>query len=129
MVRIRRELNRVSLGTDAERRALAYLKHRGLTAVATNFHTRRGEIDLVMRDGNCLVFVEVRYRRPSSPVDAAYTVDQHKRRKLARAASEFLARHSEFAHSPCRFDIIGIDRDDLGREHFSWLSDAFRPDA
>lgn len=125
MVRIRRR----QLGNAAERRARAYLKRRGLRFVAKNFHTRRGELDLVMRDGDCVVFVEVRFRRASSPVDAAFTVDAHKQLKLAQAATMFLARHGEFRHSPCRFDVVGIDRDDRGREHIHWLRDAFRPEA
>ncbi len=125
MVRFRRR----QLGHNAERQARTFLKRRGLTAVASNFHTRRGELDLVMRDGDCLVFVEVRFRRASSPVDAALTVDARKQQKLAQAATIFLARHGEFRHSPCRFDVVGIDRDDRGQERIHWLCDAFRPDA
>ncbi len=125
MVRFRRR----QLGHNAERQARTFLKRRGLTTVASNFHTRRGELDLVMRDGDCLVFVEVRFRRASSPVDAAFTVDARKQRKLAQAATVFLARHGEFRHSPCRFDVVGIDRDACGRERIHWVCDAFRPDA
>ncbi len=116
-----------SLGARLERRVSRYLKKSGLTLVARNFHTRRGEIDLVMRDANCLVFVEVRYRDRSSFVDAALTVDPTKQRKLGQAASMFLAAHDEYAHCVCRFDVVGVDRDAGGRLHVSWLRDAFRP--
>ncbi|MCP3669207.1 MAG: YraN family protein, partial [Gammaproteobacteria bacterium] len=50
------------IGTEAEDLALEYLKQQGLTLLNRNYHCRRGEIDLIMQDGNFLVFVEVRYR-------------------------------------------------------------------
>lgn len=92
-----------------------------------NFRTRRGEIDLVMLDGDCLAFIEVRYRTARSFVSAALTVDARKQRKLASAAATFLAQHDRYRHSTCRFDVIGIDRDDGGRLKIDWRRDAFRP--
>ena len=108
--------------------ALDYLIKRGLRPVVRNFRTRRGEIDLVMLDVHCLVFVEVRFRSASSLVDARLTVDSRKQSKLACAAAMFLAKHPQFANSTCRFDILAIDKLDATDTRIEWLRNAFRPD-
>ncbi len=113
-------------GDEAENLALKELKRAGLKAVTRNFHCRHGEIDLIMLDGNCLVFVEVRYRGRGSLVEAVATVDARKQRKLAQTAAVYLSRHSEFQHHPCRFDVVGISERDDGDCVFRWLNDAFR---
>jgi uncharacterized protein (TIGR00252 family) len=68
-----------------------------------------GEIDLVMRDRDCLVFVEVRYRRANRFASAAASVDRSKQRKLMRAAAAFLAGHPEFCDLAVRFDVVAFD--------------------
>ncbi|MFQ5609201.1 MAG: YraN family protein, partial [Woeseiaceae bacterium] len=122
----RRPLSRQRLGINAEQAAFRYLLEKGLQPVARNFRTRRGEIDLVMLDDCCLVFVEVRYRTGNSFVEAQHTVDKHKQRKLTSAASMFLARHELFQQHVCRFDVVGVDHRG-GEVSVTWLRDAFRP--
>lgn len=117
------------VGEDAERHALEHLLQHGLTLVARNFRSRRGEIDIVMLDENCLVFVEVRSRNRNSFVNARLTVDARKQRKLASAALLFLARHPRFDQYVCRFDVVGVDRDADGTASLDWIRDAFRPSA
>ena len=119
--------DRRRLGFDAEELVFRYLRSRGLRPVARNFRTRRGEIDLIMLDGNCLAFIEVRYRTSRSYVDALRTVDARKQAKLANAAAMFLSVHGRFRHHTCRFDVVGVDRDDGGQLTFDWQRDAFRP--
>lgn len=80
-----------------------------------------------MMDGDCLAFIEVRYRGSMSFVSASQTVDRRKQRKLASAAGMFLAMHRRFRHSTCRFDVVGVDRDDDGELTIEWQRDAFRP--
>ena len=112
-------------GQRAEQLALRYLCERGLQRVAMNFRSRGGEIDLIMLDADCLVFVEVRFRSSGSFVAASHTVDSHKQRKLIRTAALFIARNQQFAMHTMRFDVIAIE----GREKtaLTWLKDAFRP--
>jgi len=114
-----------ALGDHAEQFAFGFLKNKGLRPVTRNFRCRHGEIDLVMLDGDCLVFVEVRYRSSRSFAPAAQTVDCHKQRKLARAAEMFLATRRTYAGKSARFDVIGVDRDADGRATVEWLRDAF----
>ena len=95
--------------------------------VAANYRCRHGEIDLVMLEGECLVFVEVRYRSVTSYAGAMLTVDSRKQRKLVKAAAMFLATHRAFADHVTRFDVVGIDSDGDGASSVEWLRDAFRP--
>lgn len=95
--------------------------------VARNFRTRLGEIDLVMLDGECLTFVEVRFRGARAFVDAHLTVDARKQRKLNAVAAQFIGRNALFHHHACRFDVIGVDRREDGELSIDWIRDAFRP--
>ena len=115
------------IGVNAEQLAFRFLKHNGLRPVCRNFRSRRGEIDLIMLDEECLVFIEVRYRTESSFVSAALTVDSRKQHKLTCAASMFLSMNKTFGNRVCRFDVVGVDRDGYGELSIDWLQDAFRP--
>lgn len=96
-----------ALGRAAEDRALAYLQQQGLQLVERNVRWRHGEIDLVMRDGATLVFVEVRQRASQRFGGAAASIGAAKRARLWRSAQYFLRRYS--APPPCRFDALCID--------------------
>lgn len=102
------------LGRAAEERALAYLQQRGLQLVERNVRWRHGEIDLVMRDGATLVFVEVRQRTSRRFGGAAASIGVAKRARLWRSAQYFLRRYA--APPPCRFDALCIDG-----AAFTWL--------
>ena len=114
-------------GQWGEARAEALLSGSGLALLERNYRCRAGEIDLVMLDtgtdeGDTLVFVEVRLRAAGAMVEALETVDQHKQRKLTRAAQFFLMQKPEYAELPCRFDVIAIDDEDAQPV---WLRNAF----
>ena len=119
--------NTRTVGFDAEQLARQYLHRQGLTQVSQNFQSRLGEIDLIMQDKDCLIFVEVRYRASNRFSRASLTVDIHKQRKLIRTAALFLAKQSQYANSVCRFDVVAIDADDQGEKTIEWIKDAFRP--
>lgn len=114
-------------GAHVEALACEFLLREGLTPVAANANYRGGELDLVMRDGDTLVFVEVRYRRGGGFGGGAASIDANKRRKLVHAAGLFLAAHREHARAPCRFDVIDASGDPE-TPAFDWLRDAFRAD-
>lgn len=114
-------------GARVEALARDFLQRHGLAPIAANANYRDGELDLVMRDGNTLVFVEVRYRRSAGYGGGAASVDAGKRRKLVHAAGRFLAAHREHARAACRFDVIDASGDPEAPA-FDWLRDAFRAD-
>jgi putative endonuclease len=123
----RRSASRRSDGARIETLARDFLQRQGLLPVAANAHYRGGELDLVMRDGDSLVFVEVRYRKSAAFGGAAASVDAGKRRKLVLAAELFLAAHRDLARLPCRFDVVAAHGDPEAPS-FDWLRDAFRAD-
>jgi len=111
-------------GAWAESAALDFLRARGLNSVSRNYRCRHGEIDLIMRDGDQLVFTEVRYRRSRSLVSAAESVDKAKQRRLMASAEHFLQRHTEHASRRCRFDVVSVSGDDPA-PRLDWIRDAF----
>lgn len=114
-------------GAAVEAAAREHLLAQGLREIASNAGFRVGELDLVMLDGDTVVFAEVRYRRDDRYGGGAASVDARKRRKLVLAAQAFLQRHRAYADSACRFDVIEA-QGDPARPQLRWLRDAFRAD-
>jgi putative endonuclease len=110
-------------GAAVEAAAQHHLREAGLRPVTTNARYRRGEIDLIMRDGDVVVFVEVRYRASAHFGGGAASVDLRKRRKLVIAAQLFLQSHPWLAEQPCRFDVVEASGEP---PQLNWLRDAFR---
>ena len=104
--------------------ALDHLTRAGLTLVARNYSCRYGEIDLVMRDRDIIVFVEVRYRRGAGFGGGIDSVDAAKRAKLVRAAEVFLIDHPRLAGAACRFDVLAIGGAE-GAPSMDWRRNAF----
>jgi putative endonuclease len=120
-----RQTTRAATGAAAEREALRFLEARGLKPLARNFRCRLGELDLVMLDDSCLVFVEVRFRAGNF-VLPALSVDGRKQKKLALAAGLYLARTPRLADRPVRFDVVSVERAPDARGRIQWIKDAFR---
>jgi putative endonuclease len=104
-------------GAAAEGLAASFLVARGLVIVQRNYRCRGGEIDLIVRDGETLVFVEVRLRRNRAFGTAAESITAAKRRRLRLAARHYLARLGR--EPPCRFDAVLLDA--LATENIEWL--------
>jgi putative endonuclease len=108
-------------GRAAEELAARSLERQGLEILERNYRCRAGEIDLVARDGDTLVFVEVRFRGSESFGGARASVDRAKQRRILAAARHYLAGRPE---RPCRCDVVVLDRLDPAR--VDWIRDAFR---
>jgi putative endonuclease len=104
-------------GAAAEALAADFLAERGLTLVERNYRCRGGEIDLIARDGDTLVFVEVRLRRSAAFGGAAASITATKRGRMRHAAAHFLARLGR--EPPCRFDAVLLDA--LDGKRIEWL--------
>jgi putative endonuclease len=111
-------------GAVWEDAVLGHLQRSGLTLVARNFNCRFGEIDLILRDRDALVFVEVRYRDNAAHGSGTLSVGPAKRGKLIRAAAMFLQARPQLAALPCRFDVVGCSGT-LSRPLFEWTRSAF----
>lgn len=119
--------DRQAIGAAAEAAACATLESAGLRTLARNVNFRFGELDLVMREGAAVVFVEVRFRRNDRFGGGAASVDYRKRRRIALAARAWLAGHPALAEAPCRFDVVTVQGADDAL-HCDWLRAAFSLD-
>jgi putative endonuclease len=107
-------------GSAAEDAAARFLTGRGLELVQRNYRCRFGEIDLILREGRTVVFVEVRYRRNKAFGGAAESITASKREKLLKAARHYMAEHQRFP--ACRFDAVLLDGDN---DNVEWVTNAF----
>lgn len=97
----------MDFGTAGEELAAEALESEGYEILARGYRTRAGELDIVARDGGCLVFVEVKTRRDLTCGHPAEAVTWRKRRKLVAMAEDYLARHRTDAVE-CRFDVVAV---------------------
>ncbi len=102
------------LGDEGEARALNALRGQGMRLLARNWRADHGELDIIMREGGVVVFVEVRTHR-GSPVKAYASVGRKKRRVLRRTAKAYLRRLRDRPRT-VRFDIVAVDLDEPGGE-------------
>ncbi|MCW5589798.1 MAG: YraN family protein [Legionellales bacterium] len=103
-------------GNYYEKIAADFLIRHGLTLTHYHYQCRGGEIDLIMQDGDYLVFVEVRYREQGGSLES---IDLHKQRHLLLCAEHYLLQNNLFDKTPCRFDVIAIDG-----SHIEWIKNA-----
>ena len=94
-------------GKLGEQAAKKHLQRQGLKFLAANFESERGEIDLIFRDGDCLVFVEVKARSSESWIRPAAAVNTRKRRLLSRTALDYL-KLIQNPQVKIRFDIVEV---------------------
>ena len=114
---LRKRSPKQAQGQAWEQVACRHLEQHGLQLIEANFTCKGGEIDLVMRDGAALVFVEVRQRADKHHGGAAASITPAKQARLTVAAQVYLMRYR--AVPPCRFDVVAIDGDQL-----DWLRNA-----
>lgn len=98
---------RHALGAYGEQVAARHLTEAGLVLLDRNWRCAEGEIDLVLRDGDCLVFAEVKTRSVNARVRPAASVDRRKRRRLSRTALEYLRRLPD-PRVRIRFDVVEV---------------------
>lgn len=109
----------IQRGQEAEKLALDHLRRHGLSEVERNYRCRFGEIDLIMRDGPVLVFVEVRLRASAAFGGAPASIDARKQRKLLAAARHYISSTGQFPD--CRFDAVLLNGDTC----VEWIQNAF----
>jgi len=111
-------------GNKAEALAESHLIKQGLNTIGCNYRCKAGEIDLLMQDGDTLVFVEVRYRSNPFFGTAAESITRRKMTRIRKTAEHFLLTHKQYTHLFMRFDVIAISAQTDKQELF-WIKDAF----
>jgi putative endonuclease len=115
-----------SLGDEHEDRAAALIAEQGLLLLERNFSGKTGEIDLIAKDGDQLVFIEVRARNNRYFDSAAGSVNKRKQQRIVRTAQLFLQRRPLWANMPCRFDVIAFEPPQTGTNpRIRWIRGAF----
>lgn len=110
-------------GRQAENYACRYLKKRGFKLLTRNYRTSFGEIDLIMRQDEILIFVEVRYRSNAVHGSPAETIDARKQKRLRACAEHYLQHHKSALGSSCRFDVVAFTGD-FRDQNTIWIKDA-----
>lgn len=105
--------NRRELGNAYEEKAAQHMQEEGMHILKRNYRCRSGEIDIIGRDGEYLVFTEVKYRRAGSPYEALESVGFKKQRRISRAAAWYMAESGLPAETPVRFDVAAFDGEEL----------------
>lgn len=115
-------IDRAQIGRSAEERAAQHLRAAGLVLLHRNYLCRRGELDIVARDGATLVVAEVRLRASTQFGGAAASITRAKQRRIVFATRHLLARYPSLQRLPIRFDALLVPADDAPIE---WLRGAF----
>lgn len=116
-----------SKGTQYENLALKHLQTKGLHFIERNIHCRAGEVDLLMRDADTLIFVEVRFRNSANYGSAVESVTPAKQARIINTAKHYLHKHELWSHN-VRFDIVAIEpvTGRLFKTHrIEWIKAAF----
>ncbi len=109
------------IGAEAEAAACAFLEARGLRLRTKNHSCHSGELDLVMSEGETIVFVEVRKRKHTQYGNGIESVQPDKQARLMKAATHYLIEKELYDRVYCRFDIISINQ----AGYITWIKDAF----
>ena len=117
-------LNKREFGNQLEAFACQQLENAGCKIIEANFSCKLGEIDLIVRDQQALVFVEVRYRKSIVYGGASASVDSRKQNKLIKTANFYLQKHNLTNKESCRFDVVAL-QGSPERLEFNWIKDAF----
>ncbi len=113
-------MNTRKVGSAKEDEAARYLTSRGLTILEKNYSNRFGEIDIIALDGNCTVFVEVKYRKGIGSGHPEEAVGASKIRKIAKVADHYRVCRKLSESDPVRFDVVAIENDSI-----RWYRNAF----
>ena len=109
------------LGRKAEDIACRFLKKHGLQLLNSNYTCRSGEIDLIMRDNDYLVFIEVRARKNNNYGGAVASITPNKQKKIIKTSMHYLQQHRLIEKVRCRFDVIAI----TAADNVEWIKNAF----
>jgi len=113
------QADKKDIGDKAERIALKHLKKHKLKLIEKNYLCRHGEIDLIMQEGDSIVFIEVRYRKNPHYGGAVASVNKHKLRKISKSIEHYLLKNN-LGYIPCQIDVLGLEGD-LQKPKITWI--------
>ena len=114
-------MNTRAVGSFYEEMACEYLKNQGMHILARNFKVRLGEIDIIAKDADELVFIEVKYRKDKSCGGAEYAISKTKQEKIRKTAACFMTKNGYSMNTFCRFDAVLIDGEEINHIRKAWM--------
>lgn len=117
-------LSKREFGGQLETFAKNILLKEGCKIIQLNYQCKLGEIDIIIKDGDALVFVEVRYRKHAKFGGAVASVDYKKQQKLIKTAQLYLVENKLTNNAICRFDVFAIEGP-INRLEYQWIKNAF----
>jgi len=112
--------NNRTIGTEYEERAVMYLRQQGMHILERNFRNQKGEIDIIAKDGEYIVFIEVKYRRSEQKGTPAEAVTYAKQKTICRVADFYRLKHGLGEFTPIRYDVVACSEDEV-----TWYPNAF----
>ena len=113
-------VNKRKLGTEYESLACEHLESEGMKIIARNYRVRIGEIDIIAKDSDELVFIEVKYRKDRAYGGAEYAIPPAKQKVIRRVAEWYMKQHRINPNSFCRFDAVLIDGEEIEHIKNAW---------
>ena len=101
-------MNKRAVGNQYEKLAGAFLEQAGYEIIAYNFRCRQGEIDIIAKDGEYLVFAEVKYRKTEAAGTPFEAVNRKKQQTISKVAAYYCLIHGMGEMTPCRFDVVSV---------------------
>lgn len=120
-----RNIDRRQIGQNAEDVAAKFLEAQGIELLLRNYRRRLGELDLVARQNDVLLVVEVRTRASDRYGGAAESIDFYKQRRIIRATQQLLQQRKDFARLRVRFDVIVVSNLNPEQPQLEWIKHAF----
>ena len=117
-------INKRTLGSFFEQLAVEYITSLGCSVVETNYRPKRGDIDIIARDGEYLCFIEVKYRKNSDHGEPEEAVTLAKQRQICRLSKIYLYSNHYSEYIPIRYDVIAVT-DSEGAAAIKWIKNAF----
>lgn len=106
-------MNKRDIGKEYENKAKIYLANNGYKIIESNFSCKIGEIDIIGENEGYICFIEVKYRELGSLAKGMYAVDKNKQKRIFNVASVYLMARQLSQNTPCRFDVVSIDGDEI----------------
>ena len=119
-----KQISKREFGNKLEDFAAKQLTQQGLKIISQNYLCKMGEVDIIARDKNDLVFIEVRYRKSEQYGGSLASVDSKKQRRVSMAANHYLQKHKLTNKVACRFDVFAVTGI-FNHFEYQWIKAAF----
>lgn len=113
-------MNKREVGNEYEEKAVQYLRHQDVHILERNYRNRNGEIDIIGKDNEYIIFIEVKYRKDTQMGTPEEAVNWRKQRQICKVADYYRITHGIGEFTPVRYDVVACSNDTI-----TWHKNAF----